>query len=394
MKEVRYHISLYIIVPVITAGFALLATAISYNITMYYLKRGVDPIWPVLFWGTMLVLFTSVCGLLIVRTILSPLERFFKKTESLGVFKNMPVEAVEAIKKDDISRYNQLFDQVTEMLSKVESQELFPQIIGQSRAMRGLFNQIMKVSSTESTVLILGETGTGKELIASSIHEHSKRREKPFVAINCAAIPDGLLESELFGHEKGAFTSADDRKLGKFEVASGGTIFMDEIGDMPMGTQAKLLRVIQDGLVERVGGLDPIKVNVRFVAATNKDLSQMVKEGSFREDLFFRLNVFPIQLPPLRERREDIPLLVEKFLDGHDKDLKISSQRSLNRLIFHRPYPKAGRELKMINPALLEIPPPLIGPLNTDCILLRPGKNWMFPKRVISISACRSWKKS
>ena len=344
MKETRYNISLYIIIPIITAGFALLATAISYNITLYYLKKGVDPIWPVFFWGTILVLFSSVCGLVIVRTILSPLERFFKKTESLGLFKNMPEEAVEAIKRDDISRYNQFFDQVTEILSKVESKELFPQIVGQSRAMRSVFNQIMKVAATDSTVLVLGETGTGKELIASSLHEHSKRREKPFVAINCAAIPDGLLESELFGHEKGAFTGANEKKLGKFEVASGGTIFMDEIGDMPLGTQAKLLRVIQDGLVERVGGLNPIKVDVRFVAATNKDLSQMVKEGKFREDLYFRLNVFSIHLPPLRERREDIPLLVDKFLAQHDKNMRMTTESM--QLLTAYSWPGNVRELR------------------------------------------------
>jgi len=344
MKETRYHISLYIIVPIITAGFALLATAISYNITLYYLKKGVDPIWPVFFWGTMLVLFSSVCGLVIVRTILSPLERFFRRTESLGLFKNIPEEATEAIKKDDISRYDQFFDQVTEILSKVESRELFPQIVGQSRTMRGVFNQIMKVAATDSTVLVLGETGTGKELIASSLHEHSKRREKPFVAINCAAIPDGLLESELFGHEKGAFTGANEKKLGKFEVANGGTIFMDEIGDMPLGTQAKLLRVIQDGLVERVGGLNPIKVDVRFVAATNKDLSQMVSEGKFREDLYFRLNVFSIHLPPLRERREDIPLLVDRFLAQRDKNMKITSESM--QLLTAYSWPGNVRELR------------------------------------------------
>jgi transcriptional regulator with GAF, ATPase, and Fis domain len=182
----------------------------------------------------------------------------------------------------------------------------------------------MKVAETDSTVLILGETGTGKELISSSIHEHSQRREKPFIAINCAAIPSGLLESELFGHEKGAFTSADSRKLGKFEIANGGTIFMDEIGDMPLETQAKVLRVIEDGLVQRVGGLQSVKVNVRFVAATNRDLAKMVEEGKFRQDLYFRLNVFTMNLPPLRHRREDIPLLVERFMSKLKKKVEIS----------------------------------------------------------------------
>jgi len=324
MKDIRYHISLYIIIPVISAGIALLATIVAYNITLFYLRQGLDPTWPVSFWGTVLVIFTAVCGVLIARTILVPLDRFFKKTESLGVLRNLPQQNPEANRNDDMGRFNLLFDQVTELLGKVESRQLFPAIIGQSKLMRGVFNQIVKVAETDSTVLILGETGTGKELISSSIHEHSQRREKPFIAINCAAIPSGLLESELFGHEKGAFTSADSRKLGKFEVANGGTIFMDEIGDMPLETQAKVLRVIEDGLVQRVGGLNPVKVNVRFVAATNRDLAKMVEEGKFRQDLYFRLNVFTINLPPLRHRREDIPLLVERSLSKVKKTVEIS----------------------------------------------------------------------
>lgn len=324
MKEKRYNISLYAIIPVITAGVALLATMVAYNITMFYMKKGIEPIWPVSFWGTILVIFTFFVGLLIARTILVPLDRFFAKTESMGILKNLPQGAAENIKKDDMGRFNLLFDQVTELLGKVESRQLFPAIIGQSKVMRGVFNQIMKVAETDSTVLILGETGTGKELISSSIHEHSHRREKPFIAINCAAIPSGLLESELFGHEKGAFTSADSRKLGKFEIANGGTIFMDEIGDMPLETQAKVLRVIEDGLVQRVGGLQAVKVNVRFVAATNRELAKMVEEGKFRQDLYFRLNVFTMNLPPLRHRREDIPLLVERFLSKFKKKVEIS----------------------------------------------------------------------
>lgn len=341
MKEIRYNFSLYIIIPVISAGFALLASIVAYNITLFYLKKGVDPFWPVFFWATILVIFTAISGFIIVKTILSPLEDFFKKTENLGVLRNLSDE--ESFAKDDIGRYNRLFEQVAEILTKVESRELFPQIVGQSTAMRGVFNQIVKVAGTDSTVLILGETGTGKELIASSIHEHSQRREKPFIAINCAAIPEGLLESELFGHEKGAFTGADARKLGKFEIANGGTLFMDEIGDMPLGTQAKLLRVIQDGQVERVGGLHPVKVNVRFVAATNKDLDVLVKEGKFREDLFFRLNVFFVHLPPLRERREDIPLLIEKFIGELDENMKVSSE-SMQILAAHS-WPGNVREL-------------------------------------------------
>lgn len=324
MKDKRYNISLYVIIPVISAGTALLATAVAYNITMFYMQKGADPLWPVSFWGMLLIGFTFFVGLIIARTILGPLDRFFEKTESMGILKNLPQGAAENIKKDDMGRFNVLFDQVTELLGKVESRQLFPTIIGQSKVIRGVFNQIMKVAETDSTVLILGETGTGKELISSSIHEHSQRREKPFIAINCAAIPSGLLESELFGHEKGSFTSADSRKLGKFEIANGGTIFMDEIGDMPLETQAKVLRVIEDGLVQRVGGIHPVKVNIRFVAATNRDLAKMVEEGKFRQDLYFRLNVFTMNLPPLRHIREDIPLLVERFLSKFTKKVEIS----------------------------------------------------------------------
>jgi transcriptional regulator with GAF, ATPase, and Fis domain len=188
-------------------------------------------------------------------------------------------------------------------------------MIGQSMVMRGIFTQILKVARTDSTVLISGESGTGKELVAASLYEHSFRRGKPFIKLNCVAIPEGLLESELFGHEKGAFTGATAQKIGKFELADGGTIFLDEIGDMPLTTQAKLLRVLQEKEFERVGGSQTIRVDVRFIAATNKNLIEMVRQGTFREDLYYRLNVFAISLPALRERKEDIPLLAAHFLE-------------------------------------------------------------------------------
>lgn len=210
--------------------------------------------------------------------------------------------------------------------------------------MRAVFFQIIKVAPTDSTVLLLGDTGTGKELFANSIHEHSKRKGKPFVAINCAAIPEGLLESELFGHEKGAFTGANTRKLGKFEIASGGTIFLDEIGDMPLTIQAKVLRAIEESRIDRVGGSQPIKVDVRIIAATNKDLSVLVDTARFREDLFFRLNVFTIRLPRLRERREDIPILIDKFVSQSGKKLSVSSEAMQLLTIYN--WPGNVRELK------------------------------------------------
>jgi transcriptional regulator with PAS, ATPase and Fis domain len=207
-----------------------------------------------------------------------------------------------------------------------------------------VFFQIIKVAPTDSTVLLLGETGTGKELFANSIHEHSRRKGKPFVAINCAAIPEGLLESELFGFEKGAFTGANTRKLGKLEIASGGTIFLDEIGDMPLSIQAKVLRAIEESRIERVGGTQPVEVDVRIIAATNKDLSVMVDTGQFREDLFFRLNVFTIRLPLLRERREDIPILIDKFVRQSGKKLSVSSEAM--QLLTVYDWPGNVRELK------------------------------------------------
>ena len=187
-------------------------------------------------------------------------------------------------------------------------------MIGGSTAMRGVFDVLAKVADTPSTVLITGESGTGKELVARALHERSSRAERPFIKINCAAIPDPLVESELFGYEKGAFTGANTSKPGRLELANGGTLFLDEVGDIPAATQVKLLRVLQEGEFERVGGIKTLSVSTRLVAATNADLQAGIRDGTFREDLFYRLNVVPIGLPPLRERREDIPWLAEHFL--------------------------------------------------------------------------------
>src|SRR6266704_1741955 len=187
-------------------------------------------------------------------------------------------------------------------------------LVGTSRAMQDVCKEIGRVAAKPVTVLIRGETGTGKELIARAIYQHSARAKAPFIAINCAAIPENLLESELFGHERGAFTGADQRRIGRFEQANKGTLFLDEIGDLPANTQVKLLRVLQQQTFQRVGGTEAISVDVRIIAATHRNLEAMIREGRFREDLFHRLNVVTLQLPPLRERREDVPLLVRHFL--------------------------------------------------------------------------------
>ena len=198
----------------------------------------------------------------------------------------------------------------------------FGNIIGRSPAMQKVFETLSLVAPSDATVLITGESGTGKELIANAIHQNSARSSGPFIKVNCAALHENLLESELFGHEKGSFTGADRQRKGRFELASGGTLFLDEIGDMSLQTQAKILRVLQEGELERLGSSGTVKVDVRIIAATHKDLDRMVEEGSFRQDLFFRLSVVPVELPPLRERSEDIPLLADFFLKRYSKKNK------------------------------------------------------------------------
>ena len=198
--------------------------------------------------------------------------------------------------------------------SEIRTEHTFEHIVGDSPALRQTLQQVEIVAPTDSTVLLLGETGTGKELLARAIHDRSGRRDRTFVKLNCAAIPSGLLESELFGHEKGAFTGAIAQKIGRFQVADGGTLFLDEVGEIPLELQPKLLRVLQEQEFERIGGTKTVKVDVRIIAATNRDLRRMVEEQRFRDDLYYRLNVFPIHVPPLRERPEDVPALVRYFV--------------------------------------------------------------------------------
>jgi formate hydrogenlyase transcriptional activator len=237
------------------------------------------------------------------------------------------------------------------LIEEIKETHNFEEIVGQSPTLAEVIEKVKLVASTDSSVLILGETGTGKELVARAVHSNSDRRNRPLVKVNCAALPIGLIESELFGHEKGAFTGASDRRIGRFELANGGTIFLDEIGDMPPDLQVKLLRVLQEHEFERLGGSNLIKVDVRVIAATNRNLLRSVADGTFRQDLYYRLNVFPIQLPPLRERSEDIPPLVHYFVRRFS--LKIGrkvtriQRETIDRLVSYA-WPGNVRELENV----------------------------------------------
>ena len=237
------------------------------------------------------------------------------------------------------------------LLERVERDYGFGSLIGSGAGMREVFETIQKVAATDLSVLIRGESGTGKELVAQALHQGSARRSGPFVAVNCAAISAQLVESELFGHEKGAFTGADARRVGRFEAADGGTIFLDEIGDMAADTQAKVLRVLEERVFERVGGNRPVTADVRVVAATHRDLEAEVKKGAFREDLYYRLNVVEVAIPPLRERVEDIPALAMRFLgqlaERLDREPKQLEEEALSRLVQH-PWRGNVRELRNV----------------------------------------------
>ena len=265
------------------------------------------------------------------------------------ITKPFDLDVIDAI-IEKIEKAREMTSQVSLLKEELKDRyQLEKTIIGNSPAMRDIYKTIGKVAPSDITVLIQGESGTGKELIARAIHFNSKRIGKPFIAINCAAIPKELLESELFGFEKGAFTGAVERKLGKFEQANGGTIFLDEIGDMPIDLQAKILRVLQEKEITRTGGNQSIAVDTRIVAATNQDLEEKVRERAFREDLFYRLNVVPITLIPLRDRKEDIPLLVDYFLKKSCAEMEVPTKKCSEdalRLLSSHSWPGNVRELE------------------------------------------------
>jgi PAS domain S-box-containing protein len=256
-------------------------------------------------------------------------------------------KALEEIKR----LRDQLHDENVVLREQIDQAFMFEEIVGASSALQGVLSRLMKVAPTDSSVLISGETGTGKELVARAIHKRSRRSQRPFVSVNCAALTPSLISSELFGHEKGAFTGAMQRRVGRFELANGGTIFLDEIGEVPLDTQVALLRVLQEREFERVGGTQPVKIDVRVIAATNRDLEAAAANGTFRPDLYYRLNVFPIQVPPLRERQDDVLMLLEffvhRFAQKMGKHFKKIDKRTVE---LFRSYPWSGniRELQNV----------------------------------------------
>ena len=268
------------------------------------------------------------------------------------------IGAVEIVR--DVTEHMRLSKEVSTLKREMERQAQFENIKTQSKKMKTVFNLVEKIAPTLSTVLVTGESGTGKELIAKAVHINSKRKDKPFVSVNCAAIPENLLESELFGHIKGAFTGAIQNNKGLIATADGGTLFLDEIGEIPLALQVKLLRFLQEGTCRPIGDTKTRQYDVRVISATNKNLEEAVKDKVFREDLFFRLNVIPIHLPPLRERKEDIPLLASHFLqqfcDSHSRNVKGISSQTLKKLLDYS-WPGNIRELQNVVEYALHVTP-------------------------------------
>jgi len=302
--------------------------------------------------GNILTAFTDV-DVLIEAINQGQIYRYITKPWDAKEVRGVLVQAIERfhLRRENRRLLEQLEQYTGYLHNELHGAFDFGQIVGQSAALREVLAKVEQVAPTSSTVLLRGETGTGKELVAHAIHINSQRGEKPFVRVNCAALAPGVLESELFGHEKGAFTGAVARRAGRFELADGGTLFLDEVGDLPMAVQIKLLRALQEREFERVGGTETIQVDVRVISATNRDLEYMIDNGSFREDLYYRLNVFPIHLPALRQRPEDLPALVDHFIGKFARNTQRRvlgcSAEALERLRVY-PWPGNVRELENI----------------------------------------------
>ena len=311
----KIFLNIYFIVPLIFGMYSVFSFIVSYGITEYFADGHGSEKFFLAVAGCLIFMVSLAIGYALTRFVLKPSETFVEKIKDSPAVRTREMMMDDPEQSpDEMEKFTRIFDQAAQALTTLDNETLFPDIIAKSRAMRQILSQVVKVARTEATVLIYGESGTGKERVAGSIVELSPRKDKPFITINCAAVSPNLMESELFGHERGAFTGAVAQKRGCFEQADKGTLFLDEIGDMPLELQVKLLRVLQEQSFIRVGGDTVIKVNVRILAATNKDLETLIKEKSFREDLFYRINVFPILLPPLRERREDVEALAIHFL--------------------------------------------------------------------------------
>ncbi|KPJ77787.1 MAG: Fis family transcriptional regulator [Deltaproteobacteria bacterium SG8_13] len=333
------------------------------------------------------------------------------------------IGAVETL--TDMSEIVQQQQEITSLRKTLHMDEGYHGILGKSPGMQGLYELIDNVAMTESPVMIYGESGTGKELVARAVHEASARKSGPFIKVNCAALNENLLESELFGHTRGAYTGAERTRIGRFEAAHGGTIFLDEIGDIPLATQVKLLRVLEEKEIERVGDQTPIKVDVRVISATNKTLENLIERDLFREDLYFRINVFPLSCPPLRERREDIPIIVQSFIRGNNsksgKKILGLTPEALEKLTAYS-WPGNVRELRnAVEYAFVLCPsggigvhhlPPKIAGTSVECVeparpkqgddrqrlalleaLRKAGGNQSEAARILGVSRVTVWKR-
>ncbi|MGE0450705.1 MAG: sigma 54-interacting transcriptional regulator [Vicinamibacterales bacterium] len=348
--SVRYRIGEGIIGKVVESGRPIVVPRVSKEPTFLNraAKRPELPKEELSFICVPILLNRRAVGAIGVDLKFNPDRDYERYVKFLGIVASSVAQAVKVHKliEDDKKR---LVDENTHLRQELKERYDFSSIIGTSGPVRQMYEQMAQVASTNTTVMIRGESGTGKELIAHAIHYNSPRANKPFVKVSCAALPDSLIESELFGYERGAFTGAEQRKKGRFELAEGGTLFLDEIGDINLSTQVKLLRVLQEREFERLGSTETIKVNVRLLAATNKDMERAIAAGTFREDLYYRLNVFAIFVPPLRERKADLLLLVDHFLEKfsreHHKNIKRISTPAIDMLMSYH-WPGNVRELE------------------------------------------------
>src|SRR5688500_15489378 len=349
-RSVRYRVGEGITGQVVESGKPIVVPRVSREPALLNraAKRGEASRQELSFICVPIILQRQAVGALGVDLRFKAERDFDSSVKFFGIVSGMIAQAL-AVQRQVEDERRRLLDENTHLRQELRERYDFSNIIGTSGPTRQMYEQVAQVAQTNTTVLIRGESGTGKELIAHAIHYISLRAKKPFVKVSCAALPDTLIESELFGYEKGAFTGANARKKGRFEMAEGGTLFLDEIGDINLSTQVKLLRVLQEREFERLGGTDTVKVNVRLIAATNKDMEKAIHEGTFREDLYYRLNVFTIFVPPLRDRKADLLLLADHFLEKfsreHGKVIKRISTPAIDMLMSYH-WPGNVRELE------------------------------------------------